>query len=246
MSLPAQPNESLIDGLAVLQALTVAEGPVGVRELARRLDLEPTRANRLLKTLAHLGLARQGSDRRYAIGPAVHVLAAQTLFASGLFQRAMGPLSALHELGHIVALGVRWRTEVCYLYHAAPGMSAGDAIGRTHLVPATASGIGMALLATLSDGQVAGLYGDAPPHRYASTGALIGELEAVRGAGYAVVDYRQRPLARSIGVAVGDPAYAAIALSGNIGKREIPKLADHLLAAAESIEPVFEATGARS
>jgi len=167
----------------------------------------------------------------------VHVLAAQTLFASGLFQRAIGPLSRLHELGHIVALGVRWRGEVCYLYHAEPGMSAGDAIGRTHLTPATASGIGMALLATLSDDQVAGLYGKAPPHRYDSTDALIADLRRVRAAGHAVVEYRSRPLVRSVGVAVGDPAYAAIALSGNIHQRAIPKLAAHLREAAEMIEP---------
>lgn len=237
MSLPAQPNESLIDGLAVLQALTVAEGPVGVREVARRLGLEPTRANRLLKTLAHLGLARQGGDRRYAIGPAVHVLAAQTLFASGLFQRAVGPLGRLHDLGHVVALGVLWRAQVCYLYHAEPGMDAADAIGRIQLAPAPVSGIGVALLATIPDDEVRRLYPEAPPPRHRSVDALIERLRAVRHAGFALVDVRDRPRIRSVGVAVGDPPYAAIALSGRFGDHDVPRLVRRITDAAGAFEP---------
>ncbi len=50
--LNAQPNHSLIDGFNVLQALASIDEPIGGRKLARLLDLEPTRANRLLKTLA--------------------------------------------------------------------------------------------------------------------------------------------------------------------------------------------------
>ena len=82
----AQPNQSLIDGIAVLQALAVSPDPVGGRELARRLGFEPTRVNRLLKTLAYLNIARQTADRRYAPGPGMTVLAAQSLFASQFIQ----------------------------------------------------------------------------------------------------------------------------------------------------------------
>ncbi|PZU27671.1 MAG: transcriptional regulator, partial [Stenotrophomonas sp.] len=34
----AQPNQSLIDGIATLQALASSPEPVGCRELARQLD----------------------------------------------------------------------------------------------------------------------------------------------------------------------------------------------------------------
>src|SRR5262245_29763060 len=102
--LPAQPNQSLIDGLACLQALASSSEAVGNRELARALGLEPTRVNRLLKTLAHLGLAEQDAQRRYRPGPAIHVLAAQSLFGSKLIRRAIGPLEELHRFGLIVAL----------------------------------------------------------------------------------------------------------------------------------------------
>jgi len=55
--MPAQPNLSLINGLTCLQELIASPSLVGSRELARRLGLEPTRVNRLLGTLAQLGLA---------------------------------------------------------------------------------------------------------------------------------------------------------------------------------------------
>src|SRR5258706_11898625 len=112
--LPAQPNQSLIDGLTVLQALAVSTEPVGGRALARELGLEATRVNRLLKTLAYLGMARQTPKRKYLPGPAMHVLSAQSLFGSGLIRRALPVLENLQQSGHVVALGVLWRGPVCY------------------------------------------------------------------------------------------------------------------------------------
>ncbi|MEX0776466.1 MAG: helix-turn-helix domain-containing protein [Phycisphaeraceae bacterium] len=224
--LPAQPNQSLIDGLTVLQAVVSRTGEVGTRELARELEIEPTRINRLLKTLAHLGLAEQTAGRKYRPGPAIHVLAAQSLFGSGLLRRAIPHLEALHTHGLVVALGVLWRDQVCYLYHAAPGMSAGEALGRVGLFPATRSGIGMALLAQGADLRRFGR-------------ELQTQLRRVREQGYALVVRHDKPRGRSLGVALPGDVSAAIALSGPIIDRRVPELAAALHAAAHAI------TGAR-
>src|SRR5690348_18426155 len=88
--LNSQPNQSLIDGIATLQALATSSEPAGCRELARRLGIDATKVNRLLKTLAYLGIARQTADRKYAPGPGMHVLAAQSLFASRSEERRVG------------------------------------------------------------------------------------------------------------------------------------------------------------
>ena len=90
--LPAQPNRSLMDGIRCLQILSSNPGPLGARELARRLNMETTRAHRLLKTLAHMGMARQNRNAKYMPGPAMHVLAAQSLYSSGLIGKATEPL----------------------------------------------------------------------------------------------------------------------------------------------------------
>ena len=116
----AQPNQSVGNALACLVALTDAGGPVGSRELARRLGFEHTRVNRLLGTLADLGLAERDAQRRYRPGPGIHGLAAGAMRGSGLLQAALPEIRKLHEAGFGVALGLLWLGRVVYLYHGHP------------------------------------------------------------------------------------------------------------------------------
>ncbi|HAU38685.1 MAG TPA: transcriptional regulator [Phycisphaerales bacterium] len=228
--LPAQPNASLMDGVTCLQALATADAPVGVRELARRLGMETTRVNRLLKTLAHIGMARQTAGRKYVPGPGMHVLSAQSLHASGLIRRALPALEALGPLGCTVALGVLWRDSVCYLYHAIPGMPPEAALGRVGVFPAAQSGIGLALLAAMGDDEVRALYAARPPA--GGIESLLEKLAEVRRDGYAFVQTRHRPRTVTLAVGVGDPPYAAVALAGDISARSVPRLAKLLRDAA--------------
>ncbi len=115
----AQPNQSLGHALTCLIGLTDA-GVVGSRELARRLGMEHTRVNRLLGTLADLGLAERTADRQYRPGPGLHGLAAGALRGSGLLQAALPEIRALHAQGLGVALGLLWLGRVVYLYHGKP------------------------------------------------------------------------------------------------------------------------------
>lgn len=222
--LPAQPNQSLIDGLACLQALASSSEAVGNRELARTLGLEPTRVNRLLKTLAHLGLAEQDAQRRYRPGPAIHVLAAQSLFGSKLIRRAIGPLEQLHRFGLIVALGVLWRDQTSYLYHAEPGMTAAHALGRVGLHPATTSGVGMALLAWQPDESIRDRYGPSPD--------LSAALAEIRARDYALVDTARSH--RTVAVVL-DGGDAAVGLSGEFPDAVVPELVAALRDAAAEI-----------
>lgn len=233
--LPAQPNRSLIDGIDVLLALATAEGSVGSRELARRLDLEPTRVNRLLKTLAAIGLATQDADRRYEPGPGMHVLSAMSLFGSGLVRRAVPVLEGLDHFGVIVALGVLWRDQVAYLYHKQPGLSSTDALGRAGLFPATRSSIGLVLLAHRDRDDVRHLYGSASIPGFRSFAALESELARVRADGVAVVDNPKGP---SIAAAIHAPnqaPYAAVAVSGNTEPMGVSEVGEAVRAAAHSI-----------
>ncbi len=215
--LPAQPHRSLIDGIACLQALATSGAPVGGRDLARRMGLEATRAHRILKTLAHLGFARQAPDRKYAPGPGMHVLSAQSLFASGLIRRALDPLKALHRHRLIVALGMLWRDHVCYLYHALPGMTPGEALGRLGLYPAPRSSIGMVLTSRLSEEEVREIYrGRTIPGYPGGLRDLIRDLCQIRKRGYAHLVASRSPRHVTMAVPVGDPPDSAVAFSGPI------------------------------
>ena len=195
-----------MDGIEVLQAVTMAREPIGSRQIAHRLSLEPTRANRLLKTLAAMGIIQQTVDRKYTAGAGIHVLAAQSLYASGLIRRALPVLESLHDTGLTVALGVLWRDSVCYLYHGRRGMSPSDALGTTGLFPAKASGIGRVLTAT-------------PRSR-------------IRRQGWAFVP---RDNGGTLAVPIGTPPYASLALAGDLSTASINKHLPRLEAAAATI-----------
>ena len=230
---PAQPVKGLMDGLTVLQALAVADGPVSGAHLARTLDLEKTRVNRILKTLAYQGIAYQTPDRKYTSGAGMHVLAAQSLFGSGLIQRALPYLEIMGGKEHVVALGVLWVTTVTYLYHRLPGMGHYEALGRLALYPATESSVGMVLLAGKSDTEILMLYDNCEIAGYGhDPDRLLADINDIRKQGYSHVTVHDH----SVAVAVGSPAYAAIAISGAMDEEDIPGIVSVLGEYAHNIE----------
>ncbi|MEX0652860.1 MAG: helix-turn-helix domain-containing protein [Phycisphaeraceae bacterium] len=235
--LPAQPNRSLIDGMAILQAIAAVGGDVGVRELGRQLELESTRVHRLLRTFVHLGLVERTAEGRYRPGPGIHVLAAQSLFGSGLIRRAMLVLEQLSVHNRMVAMGVLWRDQTSYLYHAEPGMSPTDALGRVGLYPATRSSIGLVLLAERPADELANLYADRDtPGFPGGLPSLKQALATIRRDGYALVDEAPPTARRTLAVPVGRPAYAAVALAGRITKPQLSALLAALRDAAQVID----------
>lgn len=242
---PAQPNQSLIDGLACLQALTAHAEPIGSRELGRMLGLESTRVNRLLKTLAFLGLASQNEQRKYLPGPGIHVLAAQSIRGSGLIRRALDPIETLLDLPMQVALGVLWQDQVCYLYHGRHGDGLGRAFGREPVYPAASSGLGQALLAQLPDDDVRMLYDDdahrhpvatprQPVHLDGDDG-LLAELAVVRKRGFALTRTLGTGGTRTLAIALAGDA-AAIGVAGRIDDDDLPELLNRLREVAAQIE----------
>ena len=186
---PAQPNQSLRNALECLLQLCSTGRPVGSREMARELGMEHTRVNRLLGTLAALGLAERTSDRKYAPGPGVHVLAAMSLRGSPLLSTALPHIRGLiKDTGYRVALGVLWRTQVCYLYHGGPRKPLEAAIAGHELYPAAQSCIGLPLLASLKVSEVRALYRGTPvsPWTSGEVTRLLRELSTVRREGYAL------------------------------------------------------------
>jgi len=200
---PSQPYQSLGAGIDVLLALAMSNEPVGSRPLARKLGLEATKVNRLLGTLASLGLASKTEDRRYVIGPGVHVLAAMSLRGSRLFSAALPVLEELQsKTGRLVALGVLWRREVCYLFHSPADQPVEASVAARDLYPAEHSSIGLALLAERPEGHWENLF-DASELKEVET-----HVTDNRRRGYAL-----SPDGVSMAVAVGSPAVAAVAVA---------------------------------
>lgn len=148
----SQPNQSLIDGIRCLQYLVSSGRAIGCRELSRLMGINTTRVNRLLMTMASIGLTQQDAQRRYLPGPGIHALAAQAIRGSALFSQALPLLERFAPKDIVVAMAVLWEDQVIYIYHSKPGsQQVSQALAGFHMLPAWQSVIGMSLLATDSD-----------------------------------------------------------------------------------------------
>jgi len=240
-SLPKQPNRSLIDGLRVLQSVMSANEAVRVVDIAKSLDMEPTRAHRLLRTLSALGYLRQVRGRRYAGGPAVPILASQALQASGFASRTLPVLEDLLERNQmLVAYGLLWERTVSYLYHARPGVALESALVGHRVLPATRSRLGMAMLSKKDDEEIRELYSGHAIEKFSSVEALIKELTKYRKAGYVYFNGKGREESSIAVTLPGNPS-AAIALGGEIPPHEKGQRLADLRRTAELIESRQEA-----
>ncbi|CAM3329133.1 IclR family transcriptional regulator [Occultella aeris] len=230
--LPAQPNQSLIDGLACLHALAVSPTAVGSRELARMLDLEPTRTNRLLKTLAHLGLAEQDEKRKYRVGPAIHVLGVESLHTSGFIDRAVEVLKGLDDQRLTVAMGVLWQDLICYLYHQYPSNTDGGTI-RHRPVPASTSGLGLVLMAQKSDDELRAQYATRSGAYLEGRNGLLERVARVRRQGYALFDAGDGK--RTVAIALEGGHRVAVGVSGSFPDDDVPGLVRELRSAAAQL-----------
>jgi DNA-binding IclR family transcriptional regulator len=136
----SQPNQSLIDGIRCLQYLVSSGRAIGCRELARLMGINTTRVNRLLMTMASIGLTMQDDQRRYLPGPGIHALAAQAIRGSALFSQAL-PCWKATPKDIVVAMGVLWEDQVIYIYHSEPGSQMSQALAGFHMLPGSRSSV---------------------------------------------------------------------------------------------------------
>jgi len=231
-SAPRQPNQSLINGIACLQWVATAEEPVGSRAAARGLGLEHTRVNRLLGTLASLGITEKTADGKYQPGPGLHVLAAQSIRSSRLLNAALPHVNNLLDEGLGVALGVLWRNYVCYLLSTDPGQDPIQGIGASHPYPVWDSSIGRVLLAAMPDTAARKVFVNEKTTPFKTWTEYSSVLNEIRRLGYA---YIEKGNASTLSVQVGLPPVAGIAFCGDFTGRSVSRLAQLLTRAAQKI-----------
>ena len=211
-------NQSVARALSILNLLASRGEPVGVREIARQLDLAPSIAQRLVKTLARSGFLEQtGTTLRYAIGYRAFQVGNSFVAQSNLHTAVMPELYALAD-EHINAfLGVMRDAAVVYL---ATVQSNGPVAinhrpgAQTHL---HSTAMGKALLAEMPEEQVRALLTKSPlprltPRTKTAVSQLMLELETVRRQGYSVSEEENRLGFFSIGAIVRDAFGVAVAV----------------------------------
>lgn len=210
---PAQANQSILSGLEVLQEVIAAGFPLGSREVARRLGMEHSKANRILGTLAAGGMLQQNRQSKYLPGPRIHILSALSLHASRLVPAAIPELERFQQEGATVALGTIWRDTVVYLLHADPNDNLAATAGAHESFPRERS----ILNAVLGENTDAVGWADRPEEAQRTFAARIGRHGT---AAIAVVLPRDHPNVEPAGSFLQRVADAADRIAATVGIQE--------------------------
>lgn len=244
---PAQPNQSIIDALTMLHAVVGAGEPVGCTQLARQYGLDVTRVNRILGTLAYVGMLKRTRSRKYVPGPGVHVLATIGLGKSDLISCAIPHVKSLERKTKMSGtLGVLWRTRVSFVYFGAPAQGGQVSYTGSSLFPAHEAAVGRALLAKYPDDEIRHQYKTFAAGEGVKIRELMRVVNRVRANGYAM-----GLGLNSLAVTIGEPAVAALGLMPRgkekppIRERDIPGLVERMHEAADAIAEDMAARKAR-
>lgn len=241
-------NLSLEKGLSILALLKDAREPLGVREIARRLDLSPAVAQRLLNTLAAQSYVEQeGSSRRYQIGYAVLGLAQHVFQRGRLLALAEAELQAMAAGGCFNGfLGVRRGSVGVYVLAV---QSDSPVVIRAHpgeSMPLHSTALGKALLFDATDELVANFLGNGPFQRLTERTVtdldqFNKQLHVARSLGYATAISENVEGVISVGAPIHDAGgllIAAISVAfprAVYPKVKITDVAQSVLAAASRI-----------
>jgi DNA-binding IclR family transcriptional regulator len=99
--------QSIDTGIRLLEVLEKADGPLALKDLSARAELDPSSAHRYLASFVRCGLVRQETDTRYDFGPlALHIglAAVRRIDPVQIIERALPAL--VEETGYTALLCV--------------------------------------------------------------------------------------------------------------------------------------------
>jgi DNA-binding IclR family transcriptional regulator len=256
---PVTGNLSLERGLAVLDLLKDTDEPIGVRDLARRLDQSAAAVQRTLNTLAEYGYVEQiAESRRYRLGHSVLALARYVLRKDRLIGLAETELQALAAEGCFNAfLAVRRGDRGLYLLTVQSKSPVVIRSSPGETFPLHSTALGKALLMELSAEAVIGILGQGPlerltPRTVTETSKLMAQIDSSAGVGYTTsIDENFAGLI-AVGVPVRDASGAiiagiSVAYPRSVGPHvEIAEIGETVMAAAARISASLGYRGATS
>lgn len=210
-------SQSLERGLDILETIEAENGDIGVRELARRLELSPTIVQRLVSSLAVRGYIEKNAETsRYRLGHRSMILGASGERGVDYLvtaRRELDRLAQEHHLNGFVSV-LRSGRAIYLLAVQADGLAIRVSIGSEMPLHSTAAG--KVLLASLDDGEARKLLGHRKllaitPHTVTDPAALIASLAKVRRQGFATVVEENIPGVLSVGAPITDRAGSIVA-----------------------------------
>lgn len=193
--------------IAVLEAISEANEPRRLGDIANELALRKPTVHRILQTFTRAGYVAAYADGAYGVGPRALRLGAR--FLDSDYRRVADPiLRELHdEVGHTVHFAVRTGPIAVYV-----GKIEGDQpyqmASRVGMpIPLHCTAMGKAILAELPEEELRDTLAGAPltartAHTLTSRSRLVAHLAEVRERGYAIDDEENEMNVRCVGASV--------------------------------------------
>jgi DNA-binding IclR family transcriptional regulator len=240
-----RPVGSVARALALLDAL--AEGPAGVNALARRIEVNPSSASRLLATLERGGLVEREPGGPYRLGLHLVALADRVLARLDVRDLARPQLRALvDQTGETATLSVPGGDEAVTVDFAAGESSVVSMarVGRPSIGHATAVGKVLLAFTAAEPGVLTAL----TERTITDPERLAAELESVRDRGWAEAEGEREPDLNALAAPVygREGALAAIlGLQGPAARLTAARRAEVLPRLLEAAAAVSRALGGR-
>src|SRR5438477_8445663 len=241
---PVGQVQSLTRGLSILEALADAEGGLNLTEVARRVELAPSTAHRLLATLERTGYVYQAGDlglwyvglQAFAVGSTF--LANRDFVAqSHSYMRRL-----MEQAGETANLAILDGTEAVFIAQVQCHETMRTLVKLGSRVPLHASGVGKATFAALPDEQIGAILKVVGLPRITDNTIVVPEtmwaaLRVIRQRGYSFDDEEHARSTRCVGAAIYDEhaePLGAISIAGPSARlsdervRHLGKIVSHL------------------
>lgn len=212
---------SLERGLAVLQVVASAGGPIGITDISRKLGLAKGSVARLVATLVKLDYLVQASDsRKYRLGLKLWELGSRSISRLSVLDVARPVMRELHdetaETVHLTILSDKGTMVFLDKLDSTKGLRPNVEVGAQLPVHCVANG--KAMLAFMPRNQVEAVL-DGRLQRYTSTTItskpeLAATLAAIRERGYAVNNGEFREDVSGVAAVICNEADAPVAALG--------------------------------
>lgn len=213
---PSGVAKSLVKGLALVDHVAGAPGPIRLNDLVEASGLPRPTVLRLLEALLAEGLLRSDPGHGYTLGPRLAVWGQQYLDGLDVRRLATDLMDALAATTRETCfLGVREHRQVLYIAKADSPQAVRPAARVGSRNPLHSTSIGKVLLCYADPDAVAG-YLDHPlvtrtPHTITEPGRLRADLAATRERGYAIDDVENEDGVRCVAAPVRDHTGSVIA-----------------------------------
>lgn len=248
-------NQSLTRALTLLERLSETPGGMNLTDLSLQLGMPTATVHRLLSTFEELNYVEQDNDLGlWFVGLKAFTVGNAFLGRRDYVTTARPYMEALvDQCGETVNLGVIDDGEVVFISQAESREVMRMIVRLGSRSPIHASGVGKALLASLSEARVARILERRGLARYTektidNPNQLRDELEQVRRRGYALDDEEHAVGLRCVAAAIFDQngeSLAAISLSGPKARMVDGRLSELGSAISQTADEITMALGGR-